>query len=122
MSVEIDFLKEKIRYLEDELQIYYVLLSTTECLYIKENNIIDPKVFNIKVVDLEITVRSSNCLKFFTDIVYVGDLVQMKKKDIRLIKGLGSKSINELMDVLDNYNLTFGMEIPEWVRPTHKES
>ena len=66
-----------------------------------------------KVDELELSVRSANCLKN-DNIVYIGDLVRMTEQDMLRTPNFGRKSLNEIKEVLQEYNLTLGMEIEEW--------
>jgi DNA-directed RNA polymerase subunit alpha len=66
-----------------------------------------------KVDELELSVRSQNCLKN-DNIVYIGDLVV--KTEIEMLKtpNFGRKSLNEIKDILSSMKLSFGMDVPEW--------
>lgn len=64
-----------------------------------------------KVDDLELSVRSQNCLKN-DNIVYIGDLVVRTESKMLQTPNFGKKSLNEIKDVLGAMDLRFGMEIP----------
>ncbi len=66
-----------------------------------------------KVDDLEFSVRSANCLKN-DNITYIGDLVQRTEADMLRTPNFGRKSLNEIKEVLENMNLTLGMQIDSW--------
>ena len=66
-----------------------------------------------RVDDLELSVRSMNCLKG-ENIVYLGDLVVKTEADMLKTPNFGRKSLNEIKAVLTNYGLAFGMNIPSW--------
>ncbi len=66
-----------------------------------------------KVDELELSVRSANCLKN-DNIVYIGDLVQKTEGEMLKTPNFGRKSLNEIKDVLVNMGLKFGMDIPDW--------
>lgn len=66
-----------------------------------------------KVDELELSVRSANCLKN-DNIVYIGDLVQKTEGEMLKTPNFGRKSLNEIKEVLVNMGLRFGMEVPEW--------
>lgn len=66
-----------------------------------------------KVDELELTVRSSNCLKN-ENIVYIGDLVQKTESEMLRTPNFGRKSLNEIKEVLSQMGLNFGMTIPNW--------
>ena len=66
-----------------------------------------------KVDELELSVRSANCLKN-DNIVYIGDLVQKSETDMLRTPNFGRKSLNEIKEVLNGMNLHLGMHIEEW--------
>jgi DNA-directed RNA polymerase subunit alpha len=66
-----------------------------------------------KVDELELSVRSANCLKN-DNIVYIGDLVLKSESEMLKTPNFGRKSLNEIKDVLVNMGLRFGMDVPEW--------
>jgi DNA-directed RNA polymerase subunit alpha len=66
-----------------------------------------------KVDELELSVRSANCLKN-DNIVYIGDLVQKSEAEMLRTPNFGRKSLNEIKEVLATMGLHLGMEIPNW--------
>ena len=66
-----------------------------------------------KVEELELSVRSANCLKN-DNIVYIGDLVQKSESEMLRTPNFGRKSLNEIKEVLTNMGLNLGQIIPEW--------
>ena len=66
-----------------------------------------------KVDELELSVRSANCLKN-DNIIYLGDLVQKTEAEMLRTPNFGRKSLNEIKEVLASMNLRLGMEIPGW--------
>lgn len=66
-----------------------------------------------KVDELELSVRSANCLKN-DNIIYIGDLVQKSEADMLRTPNFGRKSLNEIKEVLSQMGLHLGMEIPNW--------
>ncbi len=66
-----------------------------------------------KVDELELSVRSANCLKN-DNIVYIGDLVQKSEAEMLRTPNFGRKSLNEIKEVLSTMGLHLGMEIPNW--------
>ena len=66
-----------------------------------------------KVDELELSVRSANCLKN-DNIVYIGDLVQKTESDMLRTPNFGRKSLNEIKEVLSQMGLYLGIDIPEW--------
>ena len=65
-----------------------------------------------KIDDLELSVRSLNCLKN-DGVEYIGDLVKKQETDMMKTPNFGRKSLNELKRMLNDMNLSFGMDI-EW--------
>lgn len=65
------------------------------------------------VDDLELTVRSANCLKA-ENIYYIGDLVQRTENDLLKTPNLGKKSLTEIKDVLASHSLSLGMRLENW--------
>ena len=66
-----------------------------------------------KVDELELSVRSANCLRN-DNIVYIGDLVQKSENDMLRTPNFGRKSLNEIREVLMQMGLNLGMDISEW--------
>ncbi len=67
----------------------------------------------MKVDELELSVRSANCLKN-DNIIYIGDLVQKTEGEMLRTPNFGRKSLNEIKEVLGNMGLSLGMKIPNW--------
>jgi DNA-directed RNA polymerase subunit alpha len=66
-----------------------------------------------KVDELELSVRSANCLKN-DNIIYIGDLVQKTEAEMLRTPNFGRKSLNEIKEVLSGMGLRLGMDIPGW--------
>ena len=66
-----------------------------------------------KVDELELSVRSANCLKN-ENIYYIGDLVQRSEPEMLRTPNFGRKSLNEIKEVLSIMGLGFGMSVPNW--------
>ena len=66
-----------------------------------------------KVDELELSVRSANCLKN-DNIVYIGDLIQKSEGEMLRTPNFGRKSLNEIKEVLAQMGLHLGMEVPNW--------
>ena len=66
-----------------------------------------------KVDELELSVRSANCLKN-DNIVYIGDLIQKTEAEMLRTPNFGRKSLNEIKEVLSNMGLHLGMEVEDW--------
>jgi len=80
---------------------------------------VDP-VFLELVDNLELTVRSANCLKHL-DIDYLGDLVQFSEADLLKTPNLGKKSLTEIKELLEIRGLKLGMKIDNWPPTTLKK-
>jgi DNA-directed RNA polymerase subunit alpha len=78
----------------------------------KERNDFDPVLLR-SVDDLELTVRSANCLKA-ENIHYIGDLVQRTENELLKTPNLGKKSLTEIKDVLASRSLSLGMKLENW--------
>jgi DNA-directed RNA polymerase subunit alpha len=66
-----------------------------------------------KVDELELSVRSANCLKN-DNIIYIGDLVQKTEAEMLRTPNFGRKSLNEIKEVLSQMGLHLGMQVPDW--------
>ncbi|HEX4044929.1 MAG TPA: DNA-directed RNA polymerase subunit alpha [Gammaproteobacteria bacterium] len=72
------------------------------------------------VDDLELTVRSANCLKA-ENIFFIGDLVQRAESDLLKTPNLGKKSLTEIKNVLAAHGLALGIKIEGWRSPSHEK-
>jgi DNA-directed RNA polymerase subunit alpha len=102
------------RILQDQLQIF-VNFDEPEDAVVEE---LHPELeFNPallkKVDELELSVRSANCLKN-DNIVYIGDLIQKSEGEMLRTPNFGRKSLNEIKEVLAQMGLHLGMEVPNW--------
>lgn len=79
---------------------------------IKKEEEIDPDLLR-PVEDLELTVRSANCLKA-ENVHFIGDLVQRAESDLLKTPNLGKKSLNEIKSVLADRGLSLGMHLENW--------
>lgn len=66
--------------------------------------------------DLELTVRSANCLKA-ENVYYIGDLVQRTENELMKTPNLGKKSLNEIKEALKAHDLELGMKLDNWSAP-----
>ncbi len=80
---------------------------------------IDPILLR-PVDDLELTVRSANCLKA-ENIYYIGDLIQRTEVELLKTPNLGKKSLTEIKDVLGSHGLSLGMRLENWPPAQMKE-
>ena len=78
----------------------------------KEQNDFDPLLLR-SIEELELTVRSANCLKA-ESIFLIGDLIQRSEFDLLKTPNLGKKSLNEIKDVLASKGLSLGMVLENW--------
>ena len=105
--------------LQQQVAVFVDLQSEAEPEEIEEEDEIDPILLR-PVDDLELTVRSANCLKV-EKIYYIGDLVTRKESDLLKTPNLGRKSLNEIKDVLAARGLSLGLELDNWP-PSNIES
>ena len=102
------------RILQDQLQLF---INFEEPRHAVEKEATGEPLINKnllrKVDELELSVRSANCLKN-DNIVYIGDLVQKTEAEMLRTPNFGRKSLNEIKEVLANMGLHLGMEIPAW--------
>lgn len=98
--------------LQQQIAIFVDLEAEEAPEPIKEKEEIDPVLLR-PVDDLELTVRSANCLKA-ENIYYIGDLVQRSETELLKTPNLGKKSLTEIKDVLASKNLELGMRLENW--------
>ena len=97
--------------LQQQLAVFVDLESERKPLPRKEDEI-DPILLR-PVDDLELTVRSANCLKA-ENIYYIGDLIQRTEVELLKTPNLGKKSLTEIKDVLASRGLSLGMRLDNW--------
>ncbi|MCD7972111.1 MAG: DNA-directed RNA polymerase subunit alpha [Candidatus Azobacteroides sp.] len=71
------------------------------------------QLLKTKLVEMDLSVRALNCLKA-ADVETLGELVSFNKTDLLKFRNFGKKSLTELEDLLDNLNLSFGMDISKY--------
>ncbi|MDG1417899.1 MAG: DNA-directed RNA polymerase subunit alpha [Maricaulis sp.] len=103
------------RILQDQFQIF---INFEEAVEVRQPEDDKPELdFNPallkKVDELELSVRSANCLKN-DNIVYIGDLIQKSEAEMLRTPNFGRKSLNEIKEVLAQMGLHLGMEAPNW--------
>lgn len=98
--------------LQDQLTFFVDLQSKTEPEPEEQEPEIDPILLR-PVDDLELTVRSANCLKA-ENIYYIGDLIQRTEVELLKTPNLGKKSLTEIKDVLASRGLSLGMRLENW--------
>jgi len=103
------------RILQDQLEVFVALKGKKEERPQLDLVDVDPALMQ-SVDDLELTVRSANCLKA-ENIYYIGDLVQRTEAELLKTPNLGKKSLTEIKDVLAKFKLSLGMKIENWPPP-----
>lgn len=98
--------------LQQQLAVFVDLESESESESVVEEDEVDPILLR-PVDDLELTVRSANCLKA-ENIYYIGDLVQRTEVELLKTPNLGKKSLTEIKDVLASRGLSLGMRLDNW--------
>jgi DNA-directed RNA polymerase subunit alpha len=109
-------IREAARILRNQLSVFVDLeAEEAEIAAAKNEPEIDPILLR-PVDDLELTVRSANCLKA-ESIYYIGDLVQRTEVELLKTPNLGKKSLTEIKDVLASRGLSLGMRLENWPPP-----
>lgn len=98
--------------LQQQIAIFVDLEADETPEPVKEKEEVDPVLLR-PVDDLELTVRSANCLKA-ENIYYIGDLVQRTETELLKTPNLGKKSLTEIKDVLASKDLQLGMRLENW--------
>lgn len=98
--------------LQQQLAVFVDLEGEQESEPAKQEEEIDPILLR-PVDDLELTVRSANCLKA-ENIYYIGDLVQRTEVELLKTPNLGKKSLTEIKDVLASRGLSLGLRLDNW--------
>ncbi|MBI4741728.1 MAG: DNA-directed RNA polymerase subunit alpha [Betaproteobacteria bacterium] len=100
------------RILMEQLSVFAELEGTALPIEHHKAIQVDPLLLR-PVDDLELTVRSANCLKA-ENIYYIGDLIQRTENELLKTPNLGRKSLNEIKEVLAARGLTLGMKLESW--------
>jgi DNA-directed RNA polymerase subunit alpha len=98
--------------LQQQLAVFVDLEGEKESEPEKKEDLIDPILLR-PVDDLELTVRSANCLKA-ENIYYIGDLIQRTEVELLKTPNLGKKSLTEIKDILASRGLSLGMRLENW--------
>ena len=98
--------------LQDQLSVFVDLKGKQVIESAKEQSDVDPILLR-PVDDLELTVRSANCLKA-ESIYFIGDLIQRTEVELLKTPNLGKKSLTEIKDVLASRGLSLGMRLENW--------
>ena len=103
------------RILQDQLQIFITFEEPKKAVEQSDGKPdlpFNPALLK-KVDELELSVRSANCLKN-DNIVYIGDLIQKTEAEMLRTPNFGRKSLNEIKEVLAQMGLHLGMDVPNW--------
>jgi DNA-directed RNA polymerase subunit alpha len=102
--------------LKDQLEVFVDLHGHDEAAAAAAESQIDPILMR-PVDELELTVRSANCLKA-ENINYIGDLIQRTEVELLRTPNLGKKSLTEIKEVLESHGLALGMRVENWPPPS----
>jgi len=109
-----DVLAFAARILQDQLRTFVNFEEPEEQVRQTEEPELEFNPLLLKKVDeLELSVRSANCLKN-DNIVYIGDLIQKTEAEMLRTPNFGRKSLNEIKEVLNGMGLHLGMDVTEW--------
>jgi DNA-directed RNA polymerase subunit alpha len=110
----VDAVAYAARILQDQLQIFITFEEPKKKVEgeAKPELPFNPALLK-KVDELELSVRSANCLKN-DNIVYIGDLIQKTEAEMLRTPNFGRKSLNEIKEVLASMGLHLGMDVPNW--------
>ena len=98
--------------LQQQLAVFVDLESGSDSKVEETKDEIDPILLR-PVDDLELTVRSANCLKA-ENIYFIGDLIQRTEVELLKTPNLGKKSLTEIKEVLGSRGLSLGMQLESW--------
>ena len=110
-----DAVRHAARLLQEQLSVFVDLSGRQDDSPAHAESEIDPVLLR-PVDDLELTVRSANCLKA-ESIYYVGDLIQRTETELLKTPNLGKKSLTEIKDILATKGLSLGMRLENWPPP-----
>ncbi|MBU4238329.1 MAG: DNA-directed RNA polymerase subunit alpha, partial [Alphaproteobacteria bacterium] len=111
----VDAVAYAARILQDQLQIFITFEEPKKAVEQSDGKPdlpFNPALLK-KVDELELSVRSANCLKN-DNIVYIGDLIQKTEGEMLRTPNFGRKSLNEIKEVLATMGLSLGMDVPNW--------
>jgi DNA-directed RNA polymerase subunit alpha len=102
------------RILQDQLQVFINFEEPQREQQVEQQPELEFNAALLKKVDeLELSVRSANCLKN-DNIIYIGDLIQKTEAEMLRTPNFGRKSLNEIKEVLAAMGLHLGMDVPNW--------
>jgi DNA-directed RNA polymerase subunit alpha len=102
--------------LKDQLSVFMDLRGQDQASAGASETQVDPLLLR-PVDELELTVRSANCLKA-ENINYIGDLIQRTEVELLRTPNLGKKSLTEIKEVLESHGLALGMRVENWPPPS----
>ncbi len=109
------------RILQDQLSIFVNFDEPETIEQVEESDTLEFNPLLLKKVDeLELSVRSANCLKN-DNIVYIGDLIQKTEAEMLRTPNFGRKSLNEIKEVLNSMGMHLGQDVPDWPPETIEE-
>ena len=111
-----DAVRRAATILHEQISVFVQLEETARSAGDIAEEKIDPLLLR-PVDDLELTVRSANCLKA-ENIYYIGDLIQRTEVELLKTPNLGKKSLTEIKDVLASRGLSLGVRIENWPTPS----
>jgi DNA-directed RNA polymerase subunit alpha len=114
-----DAIRQAAGVLQSQLAAFVELQGDESAVTESKQMEIDPILLR-PVDDLELTVRSANCLKA-ENIYYIGDLIQRTEVELLKTPNLGKKSLTEIKDVLASHGLSMGMRLENWPPPGLKD-
>ncbi len=109
VGIKRDYTPEEVERLRGSIKIEHSMCKHQS---IKLWNLLNSEPY-IKVEELELSVRSANCLKN-DNIVYIGDLILKTESEMLRTPNFGRKSLNEIKEVLTSMGLHLGMDVSEW--------
>jgi DNA-directed RNA polymerase subunit alpha len=111
-----DAVRRAATILHEQIAVFIQLEETSRSAGEISEEKIDPLLLR-PVDDLELTVRSANCLKA-ENIYYIGDLIQRTEVELLKTPNLGKKSLTEIKDVLAGRGLSLGLRLENWPPPS----
>lgn len=114
-----DALKEAAKILIHHFMLFSDEKIAVETIDVDGNEEFDEDILHMRqllktrLIDMNLSVRALNCLKA-ADVDTVGELVQFNKNDLLKFRNFGKKSLTELDELLENLNLSFGMDISKY--------
>lgn len=121
----IDAVKDAASILREHILYFENFSLTPKDIADADDDEVDPevlrvrKILNLGIDELELSVRSHNCLKA-AGIQSVGELVNKTEQELLNYRNFGQKSLNELADLVKNFGLSFGMDVDRYLKGSRK--